>query len=353
MTNSNISTNVEIYEFLQIYNEDSIINWLNISWTGKDKQESLLRLFSKLNLISKLQNYNVCSGNFNLNTIKVIDSIYDIFYNDENTELMLKDNGDSSDLTCISKDNLELLAISSKNLSKYHIGMLDIEKIKSNLTQYSKTYKTIIGICVKCNIEINNIINNAHVTSTKNIQNELNDMIIIDWKDLDKSYLLFKKLYNDVPINKLTQNNDPILNFKPHQQLSIIKTVKYKKNYKNILWGHVPRSGKSYIMAGVIIEDSKNKEECNYLIITTAPNETVAQYFSVLRCKELYDFKILRLSSKCKLTDKDLSQKNIIICSKQFLDGKTELKTLKKLNIDMRFLDEVHNGGTTELSKKS
>lgn len=353
MEHSNIRTFVELYEFLQIYNENSIIDWLINPWAGKDKQESLLRLFSKLGIISKLQNYNVCNGNFNLNTIKIIDNIYDIFYNNEHKQIKLKDNGDSSDLTCISKDKLELLAISSKNLSKYHIGILDIEKIKSNLTQYSKKYKTKIGICVKCHFEINNILNNAHITSTKNIQKELNELMIIDWNDLNKAYLLFKRLYNSIPINKLTQNDDPILNFKPHQQLSIIKTIKYKKNCKNILWGHVPRSGKSYIMAGVIIEDSKNKKNCNYLIITTAPNETIAQYFSVLRCKELNDFNILRLSSKCKLTDEVLSKKNIIICSKQFLDGKTELKTLKKLNIDIRFLDEVHNGGTTELSKKS
>jgi len=353
MNHEKISSFVELYEFLQIHNEENILNWLNVPWVGKDKQESLLRLFSKLDLLSKLQNYNICNGNFNLNSIKIIDSIYDIFYTNEHTELMLKDNGDSSDLTCINKDNTEILAISSKNLSNYHIGLLDIEKIKSNMEQYINLYKTKIGLCVKCNIEINKIINNAQITSTKNIQTELNNLIIIDWGDLNEGYKLFKKLYTNVPINELTKNDDPILIFKPHQQLSIIKTIKYKNNKdKNILWGHIPRSGKSYIMAGTIIEDSKNKETCNYLIITTAPNETISQYFSVLRCKELFDFNILRLNSKCKLTDKQIFKKNIIICSKQFLDGKMIL-TLKELKFDIRFLDEVHNGGTTELSKKS
>ena len=65
-----------------------------------------------------------------------------------------------------------------------------------------------------------------------------------------------------------------IITFKPHQLLTINKTLNYK-NSKNILWGHVPRFGKSYIMSGVIIDDSKDKVNCNYLIITTAPNETI------------------------------------------------------------------------------
>lgn len=62
------------------------------------------------------------------------------------------------------------------------------------------------------------------------------------------------------------------------------------------------------------------------------------------------------------------NQKNIIICSKQFLQTKidkehdknkhSEEKTksidwLKKMSFDMRFIDESHNGGTTELAKKT
>ena len=51
--------------------------------------------------------------------------------------------------------------------------------------------------------------------------------------------------------------------------------------------------------------------------------------------------------------------KNIIICSKQFLQtkfekGHTEEKTrsiswLKNMEFNLRFVDESHNGGTTEI----
>lgn len=56
------------------------------------------------------------------------------------------------------------------------------------------------------------------------------------------------------------------------------KSIAMKKIGKNeILWGHVQRSGKSFIIGGCIIEDSKDKDKCNYLVITTAPNETIEQ----------------------------------------------------------------------------
>ena len=58
----------DLYNFLQSYGEDNIIGWLNDHWVGKDKQESLLRLFVGLGLIDKLKTYQVCKGNFNLKT---------------------------------------------------------------------------------------------------------------------------------------------------------------------------------------------------------------------------------------------------------------------------------------------
>ena len=76
-----------------------------------------------------------------------------------------------------------------------------------------------------------------------------------------------------------------------HQHLGVLKTLKMKSSKKEkILWGHIPRSGKSYIIAGCIIEYSKEKDECNYLVITTAPNETIDQQIKVFDCIQLNDF---------------------------------------------------------------
>lgn len=69
---------------------------------------------------------------------------------------------------------------------------------------------------------------------------------------------------------------------------------------RKILWGHIQRSGKSYIIGGCIIEDSKDKDECNYLVITTAPNETIEQQIKVFDCIQLTDFNIIVLNGKNK-----------------------------------------------------
>ena len=59
----------DLYEFLQDYKHKNIITWLTDSWDGKDKQESLLRLFAGLGLIDKLKSYDICKGNYSKKTI--------------------------------------------------------------------------------------------------------------------------------------------------------------------------------------------------------------------------------------------------------------------------------------------
>ena len=107
-----ITTFIDFYEFLQEYN-DCIIKWLNNPWKGKDKQESLLRLFAGLDLIDKLKKFKICKGNFNLNNIIKNTSFRDIFYNDKNEPNKLKDKGDKSDLTMVNNDNNKKILVTS------------------------------------------------------------------------------------------------------------------------------------------------------------------------------------------------------------------------------------------------
>lgn len=46
-----MDTFIDLYNFLQIYTNDNIYEWLEDKWEGKDKQESLLRLFAGLGLL--------------------------------------------------------------------------------------------------------------------------------------------------------------------------------------------------------------------------------------------------------------------------------------------------------------
>ena len=115
--NIEINTLQDLYKFIQLHEENNIIPWLSKRWDGKDKQESLLRLFGGLGLIPKLNLYHMCKGNFNLKTIEKISSIGDVFNDEKNNPINLKDKGDSSDYTGIHRDNKKhLLVTTSKNL---------------------------------------------------------------------------------------------------------------------------------------------------------------------------------------------------------------------------------------------
>ena len=366
-----MNTFEDLYNFIQLLNEDSIIHWLEDAWIGKDKQESLLRLFAGLGLIDKLKSYDICKGNFNNKTIYKIDSIKDIFFNND-IKINLKDKGDSSDLTGIHKEHEKhLLITTSKNLNKIQVGKLDIDKLLTNFKQYQdEEYTMSLCICIRNRIDFETMKKNIEKTNhqLKSLL-EKEETIIIDWNDLDQAYHQFKIYFGQTPLEKIINSNKPTLILKMHQRLSVLKTLRMKNNSENkkILWGHIQRSGKSYIIGGSIIEDSQDKEECNYLIITTAPNETIDQQQKVLDCIQLKDFNIIVLNGKNKKQPK-LLKKNIILCSKQFLQTKMDkghdkqkytkektrsIKWLKDMKFDMRFLDESHNGGTTELAQKT
>lgn len=409
-TYNNMDTFKDLYEFLQLYEENNIITWLKEPWVGKDKQESLLRLFAGLGLIDKIKSYDICKGNYNEKTITKNTTIKDIFYNQEDNLINLKDKGDSSDLTGICKENEKhLLVTTSKNLNKTQVGKLDIDKILTNFKQYQdEEYTMSLCVCVRDRIYFETMKNNIEKTNhqLKSLL-EKEDTIIIDWNDLNQAYHQFKIFYREIPIDNIINSNKTTLCLKMHQHLGVLKTLRMKNSKKEkILWGHIQRSGKSYIIGGCIIEDSIDKDECNYLVITTAPNETIEQQRKVFDCIQLTDFNIIVLNGKNKKPD--LTKKNIIICSKQYLENKIDEKKitlndkkrtiskylkqnnikpkkkytdkeiidliikynitndeitedkpmskidwLSKMSFDMRFIDESHNGGTTELAKKT
>ena len=349
----------DLYEFIQSY-KGNIQLWLTAE-SGQEsgyRQEALSKLFCGLGLLDKVCNYRPCKGNFNKMTIQTHESYRDIFYCDS-TPIYIKGNsGDSSDITMISKTNpKDILIISSKSLTTETSGSLDIEKMSFYASKYiQEGYSIQYGFIVKNKQQTDAMISRTH-SSSKELSDLYHQSIVIDWNDLHQSYHRFKNMFTSIPIDTLLTSTYQPLCLKMHQQLGVVKTIRMKETKNKILWGHIQRSGKSYIIGGTIIEDSKGKDECNYLIMTTAPNETIDQQTKVFQCIQLQDFNVVVLNGKNKQTE--LSKKNIIICSKQFLQSKletdstTNIPWLKKMKIDIRFLDESHHGGTTELAKKT
>ena len=90
----------------------------------------------------------------------------------------------------------------------------------------------------------------------------------------------------------------------------------------------------------------------NYLIITTAPNESIQQYMDIFnKYNQFNEYTLIHLTN---IKKPKLSSKNIIICSKQFLQSKctTCIRWLKDISFSIRFIDESHHGGTTELAQQ-
>ena len=371
----NMDTFKDLYEFLQLYEENNIITWLKEPWVGKDKQESLLRLFAGLGLIDKIKSYDICKGNYNEKTITKNTTIKDVFYNQEDNLINLKDKGDSSDLTGIcNKNEKHLLVTTSKNLNKTQVGKLDIDKILTNFKQYEdEEYTMSLCICIRDRIAFEVMKKNVEKTNyqLKSLL-EKEDTIIIDWDDLNQAYNHFKiSSYSETPLDNIINSNKTTLCLKMHQRLGVLKTLRMKNSEnKKILWGHIQRSGKSYIIGGCIIGDSKDKDECNYLVITTAINETNEQYHYVFNHLDFEGFNVKTLKKETEKEVKQIlktSKKNIIIISDMYIKNTTskntehyedgnlkikKIKWLKDLDFKFVFLDESHKGGTTEMAKE-
>jgi len=238
--------------------------------------------------------------------------------------------------------------------------------------KYEKTKNVNVcyGLCVpdkkKTDAVINGEKGGRH--GCRNTSKEYKDMynddtfIVIDHNDLWEGFCLFKKTFGGRSLKSIWDETKSPNKLRLDQKLAVFKIRRMKANgIKLCLLAAIMRSGKTYIMAGNIIDDSKEKEKCNYLIITTAINETIEQYLKVFDCIELSDFNVKFLRADTK---KDVmkscakSSKNIICVSKDYLiRGKKkgvikEEEWLRDLQFDEIYLDEGHKGGCTILSKK-
>ena len=106
-----------------------------------------------------------------------------------------------------------------------------------------------------------------------------------------------------------------------------------------------------------------DKDKANYLIITTAVNETERQYHCIFsEYLQFNDFNVKTLKRESEdevKTSIKTNNKNIIIVSDMYIKNNTSKKYssndkikkipwLKKMNFNYVFLDESHKGGTTE-----
>ena len=274
-------------------------------------------------------------------------------------------SGGYSDITFINKfidDKEELYFISvkyfteEKEISKYDIG-----KLCSLIREHEKENRIIkLYIFVKDKKKAIAKFSSQHTSSNiliKYINPGGKYENIYDIHDLQHFYFKLKKLLEEYNYLQTTDNIEDFqkkyLNvlkhiFIPrfHQQLFILKINKLiEDGEKNILVGAIPRSGKSYIMAGTILDYVKKNEvlfpgkKLKFLMMTPAPNETFGEYENIFNNYIEFDklgIDIITYKGEVNLKNlcKNKNRHCVIIISKQKLGWSSGSDAEKLLDED-------------------
>lgn len=308
-------------------------------------------------------NFNHLSGNSNTAKLKNLTN-----FNKYLNEKALSGNASGcSDITLQNKNDDTYIFISSKypksneDMKKQKsVDYYDIQNIIAMATKNKHIYKKYkIYLVVPNKKKVLEKCKNAN-KSSEYITEHITEENILDEQDLNKYFLAFKQ---DIIKNKNNDWNEIYLSLKEklslrfHQELITQKTSNLiEKGNKSFLWGCKCRSGKTYMIGGIINKQYNIKKHLNVLIITPAPTETLPQFTNDLfyKFKDFDKFKIHHIEGSKQLDSLQLDYNNIFVMSKQFLQKYINEKTImeiKNLKLDIIAFDENHHFGTTNLSK--
>jgi hypothetical protein len=166
------------------------------------------------------------------------------------------------------------------------------------------------------------------------------------------------------------KTHKPIMELRFHQKYIVNCSKKYIEHGRSkLIWGAVPRSGKSYMIGGLISDRyTLHKNPNNIVIILGALTETLSQFSKMFNDFADFDkYTIITPGST-----KEEGEFNIYLFSQEWLKDKVEVDKINKelqprsaifneklrkkyprifeKNIDLYF-DEVHKGGSTDNSE--
>jgi len=312
-------------------------------------------------------------GNMNNGNLKPLTT----FKHYLNEKVISGNSSGCSDISLFNNANDTFTFISSKypkskdDITKQKsVDYYDIQNIISVIDDNKHIYSNFeIYLLVPNKQSVLEKVKNAN-KSSNHITKYITDEHIFDKNDLNKFFLRFKadilkhmKATKDGKINYdeiyLSPKSNLCLRF--HQELITQKTSNLIEEGQNtFLWGCKCRSGKTYMVGGLIIKQLEIKQKLNALIITPAPTETAPQFTDDLfsKFKEFETFKIHHIEGSNAIDNIVLGENNIFVMSKQLLqkyinDGKTDktIMKIKNLKLDIIGFDENHFSGTTDLSK--
>jgi hypothetical protein len=322
----------DVYHFLKSFDGD-LKAWIRNHSNKERVHEAVFVILASLGLIPEVSNYVPCKGNFGTGALEELLDVEELF-----EESIFRGGDGGSDYTAIKRESGSILATTAKYLFDFIYEDLHMDKLVAAFSvvypQYENKHACIV---IPDRRDFEKMCANMHQTTNSRAKVWLDDAIVIDHDDIQAAFNKFK-LYDHKTPKKPSELQGV------HQEFTVWKNIKMKKmGEKCVLYAHMPRSGKTHMMVGSFKADHGS----NYLVITTAPNETVDQYEKA--CKG-NGYNVTRLGPKTKPIT---GGKNIILVSKQFLDRHNDIEWLKDLQIDMAFVDEGHHGGTTELAQDS
>jgi hypothetical protein len=304
--------------------------------------------------------YKHVIGNVNTGNVKFLDNLeHYLTYNN----VVSGNTTGCSDITLYDTIENKYIFISVKYFEneqdRKNVSNYDIQNIIAMITDNKHIYKKYeIFLLVNDKKHVLSKVKKAN-KSSHYITKFMSNTHILDYNDLEK---YFYKFINDIKKYTLQQYNEIYgfgktnLSLRFHQDLLVTKTSQLiEEGNKQFLWGCKCRSGKTYMVGGLILDQSMLYDNMNVLIITPAPTETAPQFTEdlFLKYKEFNDFNIIHLDSSKKINELSclLGNKNIIVISKQLLQNYIEENKIKLPKINIIFFDENHWTGTTKLSK--
>jgi hypothetical protein len=285
-----------------------------------------------------------------------------------------EDNDDEEE-----KDEFIMIQNKYYDKEKSNISNYDVTRIYTLADRTNKEQQKFDGNC-----KIILMVNNGDAVSNNLVKAKQQYPGLLDKKNgivgisiLDGWFQqMLYELYTSKTINKFLENQGKksekkSLQLRFHQKFIINCTKKsIENNISKFIWGAVPRSGKSYMIGGLIDDRYKNGNKNNIIIILGALTETLKQFKDMFieEFSNFLDYKIISPDSNEKE-----GELNIYLFSQEWLKDKVECdkinkklipstsrfndtfknkypKLFEKGTIDLYF-DEVHKGGSTDISE--
>jgi hypothetical protein len=281
-------------------------------------------------------------GNSNNGRLKILENLNQYL----NQKVFSGNSSGCSDITLLSKQNLQIenniddinnidntyIFISSKypksteDIKKQKsVVYYDIQNIIAIATKNKHIYKKYkIYLVVPNKKKVLDKVKNANDSSSY-ITEHMTEENILDKTDLNRYFLAFKQ---DIIVNYNNNWQSIYLNCKEylvlrfHQELITQKTSNLiEEGNKSFLWGCKCRSGKTYMVGGIVIKQLSVKNKLNVLIITPAPTETAPQFTDDLfnKFKDFDNFKIHHIEGSIMINNIETTENNIFVMSKQLM----------------------------------